>query len=65
MGVVMTKCSKTGRPFATGLAAEPDSFQRMPVFFARAYCTHCRQEHQWFAKDAWVAEEAKAESAAA
>jgi hypothetical protein len=65
MGAVMAKCPETGRSFATGLVMEPESFQRMPVFFARAYCTHCRQEHQWFAKDAWVAEEAKAGSEAA
>lgn len=57
MGAVMVKCPDTGLPFNTGLRAERDEFQRMPVFFARALCPHCRTEHQWFAKDAWVAEE--------
>jgi hypothetical protein len=30
------------------------------VFFAQTYCSFCRIEHQWFAKDAWVAESAAA-----
>ncbi len=64
MGAVMVKCPQTGLAFATGLKADRESFQRTPVFFARASCPHCRNEHQWFAKDAWVAEEKPAFEAA-
>jgi len=26
------------------------------VFFARAYCSICQANHEWYAKDAWVYE---------
>ena len=61
MGKVMVKCPETGRAFATGMVADHDAFQRMPVFFKRSLCPHCRAEHQWFAKEAWVAEEVRRE----
>lgn len=57
MGVVMIKCPRTGADISTGLKAEKESFGRMPVFMARCYCGHCRTEHEWFARDAWVAVE--------
>jgi hypothetical protein len=43
------------------MVADHDAFQRMPVFFKRSLCPHCRAEHQWFAKEAWVAEEVERE----
>jgi hypothetical protein len=30
------------------------AFGPMPVFFSRTYCLHCKTDHEWFAKDAWV-----------
>jgi len=56
MGAVMIKCPQTGRAISTGMAADRDSFRATPVFFARAYCRHCRAHHEWFAQDAWVCE---------
>jgi hypothetical protein len=28
----------------------------MPVFYGRTFCPICQIEHNWFARDAWVAE---------
>lgn len=54
MGKIMTRCPQTGQDYATGMEMEAERFQRMPVFFARARCPHCRVEHEWFAAHAWV-----------
>ena len=56
MGSVMIRCPATGTAIATGIEADRASYQRTPVFMARAYCPVCRIEHEWFAKEAWVAE---------
>jgi hypothetical protein len=57
MGVVMIRCPRTRREIPTGLEMDRARFNATPVFFARAYCTHCRSEHEWFAKEAWVSDE--------
>ena len=57
MGIVMIRCPQTGRHLRTGMRADRHSFEATPVFFALAYCSFCRTEHEWFAKDAWVCEE--------
>jgi hypothetical protein len=54
MGVVMTRCPRTGDEIPTGIEMANSDFQRAPVFFARAFCPICGAEHEWFAKDAWV-----------
>jgi hypothetical protein len=54
MGAIMIKCPVTGRDVPTSLDVEPVKFSSMPVFFSRTYCTHCKTEHEWFAKEAWV-----------
>jgi hypothetical protein len=56
MGTVMIRCPRTGREIETGFEADRTRFGAMPVFFARSYCTLCRAEHEWFAKEAWVCE---------
>jgi hypothetical protein len=56
MGVLMVKCPATGAPISTGMQADRSSFARTPVFFSRTLCPHCRTQHEWFAKDAWVEE---------
>jgi hypothetical protein len=55
-GAVMIKCPETGKTIPTGIVADRASFHATPVFFARAYCPHCRTEHEWFAQQAWVCE---------
>src|SRR5262245_28434107 len=56
MGTVMIRCPATGTAIPTGIKADRASYLRTPVFMARAYCPICRTEHEWFAKDAWVAD---------
>jgi hypothetical protein len=56
MGHVMIRCPRTGQEIATGLRSDDASFKRMPVFYGRTFCPLCRIEHNWFARDAWVAE---------
>jgi len=60
MGIVMIRCPQTGREIPTGIVADRESFQAMPVFFARVNCPICRTEHEWFAKEAWVCDSAPA-----
>lgn len=62
MGKIMTRCPQTGQEYATGMEMEAARFQRMPVFFARARCPHCRIEHEWFAAHAWVQDTSPRES---
>ena len=54
MGVVMVKCPDTGRIISTGMVADRQSFNAMPVFFARVHCPICKKQHEWFARQAWV-----------
>jgi hypothetical protein len=57
VGVIMINCPQTGRAISTGMKMDRPGFNRSPVFFGRTYCPHCRTNHEWFAKDAWVHEE--------
>jgi hypothetical protein len=56
MGMIMFRCPETGHSIETGMEMEAARFQRMPVFFSRSYCPHCRLHHEWFAAHAWVEE---------
>jgi hypothetical protein len=56
VGTVMIKCPQTGRAIPTGMKADRDKFRRSAVFFARAYCSICQTNHEWFAREAWVHE---------
>lgn len=56
MGMVMIRCPRTGREIPTGIRTEPSRFACTPVFFADTDCPACGQRHQWFAREAWVAE---------
>ena len=56
MGIVMIKCPQTGRAIPTGIKADHESFRSSAVFFARTYCSICRTNHEWFAKEAWLHE---------
>ena len=54
MGLLMIHCPNTGQALITGTYIDAAAFGSMPVFFRRTYCPHCRADHEWFAKDAWV-----------
>ena len=56
MGAVMIRCPQTGQEIETGFEMDTVEFQRAPVFFSRVLCPVCAQEHEWFAKDAWVSD---------
>ena len=56
MGAIMIKCPVTGRDIPTSMDVDPAKFSSMPVFFSRSYCMHCKTEHEWFAKNAWICE---------
>ena len=58
MGMIMIRCPKTGQAISTGRYVEPATFRSTPVFFSRTYCRLCLITHEWFAKDAWVCENA-------
>jgi hypothetical protein len=49
MGILMIRCSKTGRAISTGKYVDSAAFRSSPVFFG-----HCDATHEWFARDAWV-----------
>jgi hypothetical protein len=56
VGVVMIKCPRTGRAIPTGIKADRESFRCSTVFFSRTYCSICRTDQEWFAKEAWLCE---------
>ena len=54
MGAIMIRCPRSGQEIPTGIEMDVMEFQHAPVFFSRVQCQACGQEHEWFAKDAWV-----------
>jgi len=54
MGVLMIRCSRTGRAISTGTYVDAAAFRSSPVFFGQTHCPHCHATHEWFARDAWV-----------
>jgi hypothetical protein len=60
VGLVVIRCPQTGRAIPTGIEADRGAFARAPVFFSRTFCPLCRTHHEWFAKEAWVREEPRA-----
>jgi hypothetical protein len=54
MGVLMIRCSRTGRAIPTGTYVDAAAFRSSPVFFGQTHCPHCHATHEWFARDAWV-----------
>jgi hypothetical protein len=64
VGTVVIRCPKTAREISTGIKADWRAFGSVPVFFSRTFCPHCRANHEWFAKDAWVREDPEQRKAA-
>lgn len=54
MAMVKIRCPATGRAIATGIEVGAAEFRRMPVFFSRSPCPHCKTSHEWFAREAWI-----------
>jgi len=59
VGIVMIKCPQTGSAISTGIKADRESFRCSAVFFARTFCSICRANHEWFAKEAWLQESSR------
>ena len=59
MGSVMIRCPARGATIRTGMESERSRFASTPVFFSRTLCPVCRVNHEWFAADAWVEEDAR------
>jgi len=57
MGIVKIRCPATQRAIPTGMEIERSRFETSPVFFGRTFCPYCRLDHEWFAREAWVAEQ--------
>ena len=43
MGILMIRCSKTGRAISTGTYVESAAFRSSPVFFGQTYCPQMRR----------------------
>ncbi len=54
MGMVMIRCPETKRAISAGMQVDRATFHSTPVFFSRTLCPLCGNEHEWFAKHAWV-----------
>jgi len=50
MGILMIRCSKTGRAISTGTYVESAVFRSSPVFLGQTYCLHGDATHEWFAE---------------
>ncbi len=64
MGVLVIRCSRTGRSISTGIHVEAAAFRSSPVFFGQTYCPYCDATHEWFARDAWVRDSETSDEAA-
>ena len=51
---VMIRCSITGEAIATGLMADPASWDARPIEVNRALCPACKQSHALSKKDAFL-----------
>jgi DNA-directed RNA polymerase subunit RPC12/RpoP len=45
VGVLMLKCSTTGREFSTDIHVDEDSFRKLPDVVTKARCPHCGLMH--------------------
>jgi hypothetical protein len=52
MGMLVLKCSTTGREFSAGIYIDQDSFERLPDTVTKASCPHCGQLHSWWTREA-------------
>ena len=54
MGIVMIKCTSTGRAVSTGI--EMSNIDPLPTVIATMNCSACGRVHEWTKHDAWLAE---------
>jgi hypothetical protein len=56
MGILMIRCTRTGRPVSTGVETDAESLARAPDYIAYLLCPECGRYHPWRPKDAWLEE---------
>jgi hypothetical protein len=52
VGVLMLKCSITGREFSTDIHIDEDSFRKLPDTVTKALCPYCGLKHSWWTREA-------------
>jgi hypothetical protein len=52
VGVLMLKCSITGREFFTDIQIDEVSFRELPDVVTKARCPHCGLMHSWWTREA-------------
>ena len=52
MGVLMLKCSITGREFSADIHIDEDSFRKLPDVVTKTRCPHCGLMHSWWTREA-------------
>jgi hypothetical protein len=59
---VFTTCLVSGQPIDTGIEIDEASFERLPTFIGKVFCSHCGTEHGWTKEQAWLADSGKPKS---
>jgi len=54
MAQIMIRCSRYGRPVATGLLTEQIKFESLDGIQFALICPSCGAIHRWKQQDAWV-----------
>jgi predicted RNA-binding Zn-ribbon protein involved in translation (DUF1610 family) len=52
MGVLIAKCSETGKEFSAGINADRGSLVGLRAIVATSVCPHCGAVHAWRVQDA-------------
>jgi hypothetical protein len=59
MGILLIKCSHTGRPVSTGIEVDQESFLALPDTLSYLACPECGLSHAWWTREAWLEEVAE------
>jgi len=52
MGVLLIRCTKTGRQFSTGIHVDAETLARVPQEYTHTHCPHCKSYHFWLPREA-------------
>jgi hypothetical protein len=56
MSIITVKCPRTGLAISTGIETDTYSFDQLPDVLSRAHCPLCGLQHQWWKREAWLAD---------
>lgn len=59
MGVLVLRCSATGREFSTGIQADEESFKELADTLNKVTCPHCGKLHSWWTGEARLSDESE------